>query len=83
MKNKKEKKDWLGAFRHMCLMGLIFISFLAITKPLMVDMVTKIVIGLFIIFGGTGIYIILAVRLEEIKRKYGRKNEKQKRKKTK
>ena len=73
MKNKKEKKDWLGAFMHTCLFGLILISFTAIIEPIMVDITTKIVFGLFIIFGGTGIYIILAVRLEEIKRKYGRK----------
>ena len=78
MKKKKEKFDWYGMFGHMSLMATIWLFLLAVVMPSVADehIIVQIIVFTLTVFGGVMLYIPIAVKLEEIKKKYGKKTRK-------
>ncbi len=72
---KKKKNDWILILGHTSLFATILMFLLAIIMPTVesVGHITRIIVFSLTVFGGTGIYVILGVKLEEIRRKYGKK----------
>ena len=70
---KKTDKDWLGIMMHGSLFATILMFLLSEILPITDDggFIYRLIVFTLVIFGGTGIYIILGVKLEEIRRKYG------------
>lgn len=71
-------KDWTLVLGHTSLIATIWLFLLAIIMPSVQGehFISRFVVFTLTIFGGVGIYVILGVKLEEIRRKYGKKKSK-------
>lgn len=75
---KKEKNHWTIGLGHLCLLvTIVMIVWSILYSPIDIDrMKSDFLKGFFVLISGIGgvmIYIVIGVKLEEIRKKYGKR----------